>query len=111
MDLTTRSRQLTDKLTARQQAILEFIRVNQPVTNKQISLQFGCAPSTTTVHLMFISRSNQIWRTGDKAKARWHADKPFSSPKTPPPVAPPAIEQVSSIWHYAQRCARHAAVA
>lgn len=101
---------MTDKLTARQQAILEFIRVNQPVTNKQISLQFGCAPSTTTVHLMFISRAGKCWRTGDKSRARWHADKPFSDPKAPPPVLPPSIEQVSSIWHYAARCLRHAHV-
>lgn len=98
---------MTDKLTARQQAILEFIRRNQPVTNKQISLQFGCAPSTTTVHLMFIHRTGLIWRKGDKSGARWHADKPFTEAKSPPPVAPPSIEQVASIWHYAQRCARH----
>lgn len=105
----TTQRESPEKLTARQQAILEFIRVHQPVTNRQISLQFGCAPSTTTVHLMFISRSGQIWRTGDKSGARWHADKPFTEPKSPPPVAPPSIEQVSSIWHYALRCARHQA--
>lgn len=107
----TTPRRSPEKLTARQQAILEFIRRNQPCTNKQIALQFGCAPSTVTVHLMFINRSGQIWRSGNKSGARWHADKPFTQPTTPPRVAPPSIEQVASIWHYAQRCARHAQAA
>jgi hypothetical protein len=48
------------------------------------------------------------WATSSGRFARWKTDKPFAEPKTPPRVAPVSIEQVSSIWHYAARCARAA---
>ena len=111
VDPMTNPRQSPAKLTARQQAILEFIRVNQPVTNKQIAQHFECSPSTAGVHLMHIAHAGLARSVGHAARACWLADRPFTEPKTPPPIAPPAIEQVSSIWHYAQRCARHARTA
>ena len=100
---------MSDKLTARQQAILEYIRTHQPCSNAQLAAQFQCAPSTVTVHLMYIRRAGKAWCTDSRSKPRWRADPPFAEPKPPkaPRVAPPSIEQVSSIWHYAQRCARH----
>lgn len=99
---------MTEKLTARQQAILAYIRVHQPCTNAELAKQFDCAKSTITVHLMYIRRAGKVWCTDSKSKPRWRADPPFAEPKTPPRVAPPSIEQVSSIWHYAARCARAA---
>ncbi len=110
MDLTTRSRQLTEKLTARQEAILEFIRVHQPVSAAQVAERFECAPNTAGVHLMALRHAGVAWPNNRGRTARWHAGKPFTEPKTPPAVAPPSIEQVASIWHYAQRCARHVVV-
>ncbi len=106
MDLMTRLRQLTEKLTARQQAILEFIRVHQPVSNAQVAKHFGISGSTAGVHLMALSYAGVAWATSSGRWARWKTDKPFAEPKTPPRVAPVSIEQVSSIWHYAERCAR-----
>lgn len=111
MDQMTRSHPSAEKLTARQEAILEFIRVHQPVSAAQVAERFECAPSTAGVHLMALRHAGVAWPTKRGHTARWHAGKPFTEPKTPPPVAPPAIEQVSSIWHYALRCARHAAAA
>ncbi len=102
----TRLRQLTEKLTARQQAILEFIRVHQPVSNAQVAEHFGISGSTAGVHLMALSHAGVAWATSSGRWARWKTDKPFAEPKTPPRVAPVSIEQVSSIWHYAERCAR-----
>jgi DeoR/GlpR family transcriptional regulator of sugar metabolism len=99
---------MTEKLTARQQAILAYIRAHQPVSNAQLAERFECAPATMTVHLMFIARAGLARSVGRAARARWLSDKPFTKPKAPPPVAPPSIEQVSSIWHYAARCARAA---
>ena len=102
---------MTEKLTARQEAILEFIRTHQPVSAAQVAERFECAPNTASVHLMALRQAGVAWATGIGRYARWHAAKPFAEPKTPPPVPPPSIEQVSSIWHYAQRCARHAVAA
>jgi DNA-binding CsgD family transcriptional regulator len=108
VDLMTRLRQLTEKLTARQQAILEFIRVHQPVSNAQVAKHFGISGSTAGVHLMALSYAGVAWATSSGRWARWKTDKPFAEPKTPPRVAPVSIEQVASIWHYAERCARAA---
>ncbi len=108
MDLMTRLRPLTDKLTARQQAILAYIRVHHPVSNAQVAKQFGISGNTAGVHLMALRHAGVAWATSSGRFARWKTDKPFTEPKTPPRVAPVSIEQVSSIWHYAARCARAA---
>ena len=104
----TRLRPLTEKLTARQQAILAYIRTHQPVSNAQVAKQFGISGNTAGVHLMALSHAGVAWATSSGRFARWKTDKPFAEPKTPPRVAPVSIEQVSSIWHYAARCARAA---
>ncbi len=106
MDLMTRLRPLTEKLTARQQAILAYIRVHQPVSNAQVAKQFGISGNTAGVHLMALSHAGVAWAASSGRFARWKTDKPFAEPKNPPRVAPVSIEQVSSIWHYAARCAR-----
>lgn len=103
-----RSHQLTAKLTARQKAILEFVRRHQPVSAAQVAKEFDCAPATASVHLLALRHAGVAWPTKRGQTARWGTDKPFSDPKNPPAVAPPSIEQVSSIWHYARRCAMHA---
>jgi hypothetical protein len=99
---------MTDKLTARQQAILAYIRTYQPVSNAQVAKQFGISGNTAGVHLMALSHAGVAWATNSGRFARWKTDKPFAEPKTPPRVAPVSIEQVASIWHYAERCARAA---
>jgi DNA-binding CsgD family transcriptional regulator len=109
VDLTTRSRQLTDKLTARQQAILEWLRTNQPATLPKIAHQFNCSVNTAKIHMDHLRKAGQAWPGGRGVGSKgWSTNQPFEAPKTPPPVAPPSIEQVLSIWHYARRCARAA---
>ena len=99
------------KITNRQQAVLEWLRLHQPCSNAQIAERFQIAPATVTVHLMFLSQAGLAWSTGRGGHARWHADKPEPKRKFQPDVLAPVIEQVSSVWHYARRCARDAGAA
>jgi len=99
---------MTDKLTARQQAILAYIRTYQPVSSAQIAKHFGCSHSTAGVHLNVLRQAGRAWSSAYGPQSRWNADLPFAEPKNLPGVAPVSIEQVSSIWHYAERCARAA---
>lgn len=100
------------KITARQQAVLEWLRLHQPCTGRQVAERFQIAPATATVHLMALAAAKVAWTTGGGSYARWHAGKPVAKPKfIPANVASPVIEQVSSVWHYARRCARDAGAA
>lgn len=91
----------TKALTPKQAAILAYIQKNQPVTNSQIAARFNITSSTVTVYVMHLRRAGRIWSSGSKSGSRWNA-----IPTEAPPAARPLIEQVASVWQYAQRCGR-----
>lgn len=95
-------------LTKREKALVHHIRTNQPVTLAQLVLAFKMNPKTMSVHLQNLRGKGVISNDNAGRYARWSAVPP--PPKAPPPPRPEpvAIEQVSSVWHWAARHARAA---
>ena len=95
-------------LTKREKALLAHIRKTQPVSVADLVLAFKMNPKTMSVHLQNLRGKGVISNDGAGRYARWSAVPP--PPKAPPEPKPAgvAIEQVSSVWHWAARHARAA---
>lgn len=89
-------------LTKHQQAVLEHIRKHQPIAMGALSKAFGCCTQTMSNHTRALRLAGLIQHEGLGRWTRW------SVVKSQPQHTMAPIEQVSSVWHYARRCAQAA---
>lgn len=86
-------------LTKHQQAVLEHIRQHQPIGLGAMATAFKSNPRTLGNHLRALRLAGLIQHEGPGRFTRWSVVRQESAS----PLKP--IEQVSSVWHYARRCA------
>lgn len=95
------------KLTPRAAETLRLVRELRHPTRAELASRLGCAPATAAQYTAELRVAGLIHPIGVGRHARWCCG-PEPKPTASAPVSPPSIEQVSSIWHYARRCAVHA---
>jgi hypothetical protein len=81
---------------------LAIVRERQPVAMADVAYRLGCEAATAKTYLHQLHRAGLIVPSSSNRWARWR----IATPPPPPPDSEAlqrAIEQASSIWHYARR--------
>jgi hypothetical protein len=90
-------------MTPRQADTLAIVRERQPVAMADVAFRLGCESATARTYLHQLHQAGLIVPSSRGRWARWRIAPP---PPPPPPdsvALQRAIEQASSIWHYARR--------
>lgn len=96
-----------DELSKRRRAIYTYILKHQPVQKSQLVQHFKANGSTMSAHLHTLKTMGLIFASGIGGRdVTWSAVPPPPKEPPPPKAETVAIEQVSSIWHWAERHAR-----
>lgn len=85
-------------ITDRQKEVLRVVTTRGPVSRSEVARKLGCTVPTAAQHLMALRRKNLIEATGIGQHSRWVPAHRLGE-------QPREIEQASSIWEYARRCA------
>jgi len=90
-------------MTPRQTETLDIVRERQPVAMADVAFRLGCEPATARAYLHQLHQAGLIVPSSRGRWARWRIAPP------PKPLEPEtaalqrAIQQASSVWHYARR--------
>lgn len=107
-------------LLPKEAKILAYIQAHQPVAISHLVLAFKANPQTMSVHMNNLRLKGYVTNDGRGRWAKWsvvvEAPRGTTSRRETPQgaagvaasVTPVSIEQVSSVWHWAQRHARAA---
>ncbi len=90
-------------MTPRQSQTLAIIQERQPVAMADVAFRLNCESATARTYLHQLHKAGLIVPSSSGRWARWRIAPP---PPPPPPDSEAlqrAIEQASSIWHYARR--------
>ena len=85
-------------ITDRQKEVLRVVTTRGPVSRSEVARKLGCSVPTAAQHLMALRRKSLIESTGIGQHSRWVPARRLGE-------QPREIEQASSIWEYARRCA------
>lgn len=99
------------RFTPRVAETLRLVREMRNPNRTELASRLGCSPNTAAQYTAELRLAGLIYPTSAGRFARWRctadgAEPLPPSPSTPKPHPPALLEQVSSVWHYAQRCAR-----
>ena len=90
-------------LRPRVAATLAIVRERQPVAMADISYRLGCEAATAKTYLHQLHQAGLIVPSSRGRWARWRIAPPPPPPEPDSVALQRAIEQASSIWHYARR--------
>ncbi len=85
-------------ITDRQKEVLRVVATRHPVSRGEIARKLNCSVPTAAQHLMVLRRKGLIESTGVGQHSKWVPARRLGD-------QPREIEQASSIWEYARRCA------
>jgi hypothetical protein len=84
---------------------LDIIHERQPVAMADIAYRLGCEAATAKTYLHQLHQAGLIVPSSRGRWARWRIAPPPPPPEPDSVALQRAIEQASSIWHYARRIA------
>lgn len=103
-------------LTPRAAETLRLVRELRNPNRTELASRLGCSPNTAAQYTAELRAAGLIHPTSAGRFARWRCSMETTPPLPKPrstrtqasaPAEPSRLlEQVSSVWHYAQRCAR-----
>ena len=85
-------------ITDRQKEALRVVTTRGPVSRSEVARKLKCTVPTAAQHLWALRRKGLIESTGIGQHGRWVPARRLGE-------QPREIEQASSIWEYARRCA------
>jgi hypothetical protein len=100
---------LPPELTPRVAETLRLIRELRNPNRAELASKLKCSPNTAAQYTAELRTAGLIYPSSSGRFARWRCTADGAEPPPPPapkPHPPALLEQVSSVWHYAQRCAR-----
>jgi DNA-binding transcriptional MocR family regulator len=84
---------------------LRLIRELRNPNRAELASKLGCSPSTAAAYTAELRARGLIVPSSAGRFARWRlVEEPVKAKAGP---APRLLEQTSSVWHYAQRCATY----
>lgn len=92
-------------LRPRQAETLAIVQERQPVAMADVAYRLGCEAATAKTYLHQLHVAGLIVPSSGNRWARWRIATPPKPPKPDSVALQRAIEQASSIWHYARRIA------
>jgi hypothetical protein len=82
---------------------LAIVQERQPVAMADIAYRLGCEAATAKTYLSQLHQAGLIVPSSRGRWARWRIAPPPPPPEPDSVALQRAIEQASSIWHYARR--------
>jgi hypothetical protein len=103
--MTTNRKDEEAALVPRVEQTLRLIRELRNPNRTELASKLGCSPSTAAVYTAELRARGLIVPSSAGRFARWRlVEEPGKAQAGP---APRLLEQASSVWHYAQRCATY----
>jgi DeoR/GlpR family transcriptional regulator of sugar metabolism len=90
-------------MTPRQADTLAIVRERQPVAMADVAYRLGVDTATARTYLSQLHQAGLIVPSSRGRWARWRIAPPPPPPEPDSVALQRAIEQASSIWHYARR--------
>lgn len=92
---------VTEPLTPRAAQTLRLVRELRNPNRTELASRMGCSPATVGVYTTELRAAGLIAPSSQGRYARWRAVEPRRA------EPPRLLQQATSVWHYARRCAAH----